>query len=189
MVLGQLQKESLKAKFEKCSFFQPQVSYLGHVISSQGVSKDPKKIEAVADWHRPTHISELRSFLGFASYYRRFMKSFAKFAAPLHRLVSELAGTKTKKGSSQDFGAAWTSQCEESFETLKTRLVSAPVLTYADFWQPFILEIDASHSGLGAVLSQATATGVRPVAYASRCLWLTERNIQLQLNEVGISHP
>lgn len=80
MVLGRLQREGLKAKVEKCAFFQQQVSYLGHVISNRGVATDPKKVEAVANWPRPSNISELRSFLGFASYYRRFVEGFAKLA-------------------------------------------------------------------------------------------------------------
>ena len=176
-VLDRLQQEGLKVKLEKCAFFQQQVNYLGHVISSQGVSTDPAKIEAVATWPRPRQVSELRSFLGFASYYRRFVEGFAKLAAPLHRLVATLAGTKSRKGSGQALGDAWTSHCEESFEALKSRLVSAPVPSYADFSRPFILEIDASHSGLGAVLSQETENGVRPVAYASRGLRPTERNM------------
>ena len=91
---------------------------------------------------------ELRSFLGFASYYRRFVEGFAKLAAPLHKLVATLAGTKSRRGSGQVLGDAWTSHCEESFEALKSRLISAPVLNYADFSRPFILEIDASYSGL-----------------------------------------
>lgn len=143
---------------------------MGHVISSNGVSTDPAKIEAVAKWQRPRHVSELRSFLGFASYYRHFVQGFAKLAGPLHKLVADLAGTKSKRGAGQALGAAWTPQCEQSFEALNSRLVSAQVLTYADFSRPFILEIDASHSGLGAVLSQETDSGVRPVAYASRGL-------------------
>ena len=176
-VLGRLQQEGLKVKLGKCAFFQQQVNYLGHVISSQGVSTDPAKIEAVAKWPRPRQVAELRSFLGFASYYRRFVEGFAKLAAPLHKLVATLAGTKSRRGSGQAFSDAWTSHCEESFEALKSRLVSAPVLSYADFSRPFILEIDASYSGLGAVLSQETENGVRPVAYASRGLRPTERNM------------
>lgn len=177
VVLDRLQRESLKVKLEKCKFFQREVGYLGHVISREGVSTDPAKVEAVAKWQRPCNVSELRSFLGFASYYRRFVEGFAKLAGPLHQLVAKAAGTKSKKGSGQALGAAWTPQCEDSFEALKSRLVSAPVLAYADFSRPFILEIDASHSGLGAVLSQETDTGVRPVAYASRGLRPTERNM------------
>ena len=177
VVLSRLQQENLKAKLEKCAFFQTEVSYLGHVISSQGVSTDPKKVEVVANWRRPSHISELRSFLGFASYYRRFVEGFSKFAAPLHKLVAELAGTRSRKASSRTLASAWTQQCEDSFEGLKGKLVGAPVLAYADFSLPFILEIDASHSGLGAVLSQDQSGRVRPVAYASRGLRPPERNM------------
>ena len=177
IVLGRLKKEGLKAKLGKCAFFRQEVSYLGHVISSKGVSTDPAKIEAVAQWQRPCNVSELRSFLGFASYYRRFVEGFAQLAGPLHKLVATLVGVKAKKGSGQVLGTVWTPQCEQSFETLKAKLVSAPVLAYADFSQPFILEIDASHSGLGAVLSQEHEGSVRPVAYASRGLRPPERNM------------
>lgn len=177
VVLSRLQKEGLKVKLAKCAFFQKEVRYLGHVISGEGVSTDPAKIEAVAKWQRPRQVSELRSFLGFASYYRRFVEGFAKLAGPLHQLVAKMAGSQSKRGQKQDFGSAWTPQCEESFEALKAKLVSAPVLAYADFSRPFILEIDASHSGLGAVLSQEVERSVRPIAYASRGLRPTERNM------------
>ncbi|KAK7881610.1 hypothetical protein WMY93_030019 [Mugilogobius chulae] len=90
VVLGRLQKEGLKAKLSKCRFFQREVHYLGHVISDQGVATDPSKIEVVANWPTPSSATELRSFLGFASYYRRFVEGFAKLAAPLHRRVAEL---------------------------------------------------------------------------------------------------
>lgn len=103
------------------------------------------------------------------------MEGFAKLAGPLHKLVAELAGRQSKRGPTQDLGSAWMPQCEESFEALKAKLVSAPVLAYADFSGPFILEIDASHSGLGAVLSQEAESGIRPVAYASRGLRPTEQ--------------
>lgn len=81
-VLGRLQREGLKVKLEKCLFFRPEVSYLGHVISREGVATDPGKIEAVANWPRPSHVSELCSFLGFASYYRRFVEGFPKAGCP-----------------------------------------------------------------------------------------------------------
>lgn len=177
MVLDRLQREGLKVKFAKCSFFRREVSYLGHIISDQGVATDPAKTEAVARWPRPSHVSELRSFLGFASYYRRFVDGFAKLAAPLRKLVAKLAGTKSKKGSGEAFETVWTAECEDSFEVLKSRLTSAPVLAYADFSRPFILETDASLGGLGTVLSQETEAGIRPIAYASRGLRPTERNM------------
>lgn len=177
VVLSRLEWEGLKARLEKCSFFQRAVKYLGHVISSEGVFTDPSKVEVVSQWRQPETVGELHSFLGFASYYRRFVKGFAKFAAPLHRLVSEFAEVRPRKRASQDFRAAWTDQCQQSFDGLKSKLTSAPVLAYADFSQPFILEVDASHAGLGAVLFQKKGGQVRPVASASRSLRPTERNM------------
>lgn len=145
LVLGRLQHEGLKVKLGKCQFFQHQVQYLGHVVSAAGVATDPKMVAAVADWRMPGTISELRSFL----------EGFSKVAAPLHKLVADLAGKKSpcRKVALKD---VWTPQSEASFQELKARLVSAPVLAYANFSLPFILEVDASHDGLGAVLSQET---------------------------------
>lgn len=177
VVLGRLQREGLKAKLSKCSFFQREVHYLGHVISDQGVATDPSKIEVVANWPTPTMATELRSFLGFASYYRRFVEGFAQLAAPLHRRVAELTGKRSKKKAVQIPAGSWTAECQQSFEALKVKLTSAPVLAYADFSLPFVLEIDASHCGLGAVLSQEQEGKLRPIAYASRGLRPTERNM------------
>ncbi|XP_016300864.1 uncharacterized protein LOC107657336 [Sinocyclocheilus anshuiensis] len=180
MVLGRLEKEGLKAKLGKCVFFRPEVKYLGHVISAQGVATDPGKIEAFAQWRCPETVSELRAFLGFVSYYRRFVEGFAKLAAPLHRLVAEVMGgksSKSGKGRGQSLTHAWTEQCQTTFEALRGKLTSAPVLAYADFSKTFILEVDASHGGLGAVLSQEFEGKIRPIAYASRSLRPTERNM------------
>lgn len=176
VVLGRLQREGLKAKLAKCAFFQREVRYLGHVISDQGVSTDPSKVEVVASWQPPTTISELRSFLGFASYYRRFVDGFARLAAPLHRLVAELGGTKMRRSESAVV-EKWSEECQQSFEALKAKLTTAPVLAYADFSCPLILEVDASHGGLGAMLSQEQDGRVRPIAYASQGLRPTERNM------------
>lgn len=121
--------------------------YLGHVISANGVFTDPSKIEAVAKCPPPKTVSELWSFLAFASYYRYFVESFAKLAAPLHRLVAELGRTRTKQSSTQNVIEDWTKECQECFEALRTKLTTTPVLAYADFSLPFILEVDASHGG------------------------------------------
>lgn len=160
MVLMRLEHEGLKAKLGKCAFFKPEVRYLGHVISSQGMAMDPSKVEVVAHWKRPTTASELHSFLGFTIYYWRFVEGVAKLAAPLHRLVAQFG--KPQKQSRHILAEALMDDCKESFEGLKHRLVFAPVLAYADFTRPFILEVDASHSGLGAVLSQEQDGKVRP---------------------------
>lgn len=175
MVLGRLGAEGLKVKLGKCAFFREKVRYLGHVISAQGVATDPSKVEAVAQWPCPRTVSELRTFLGFVSYYRRFVEGFAKLAAPLHKIVAELTRGKAGKRS-QELAVVWSVRCEEAFQTLKCKLTTAPVLAYADFTQPFILEVDASYAGLGAVLSQEVGGKVRPVAYASRSLRPAERN-------------
>lgn len=178
VVLDRLRNEGLKAKLSKCSFFQKEVSYLGHVISGEGVSTDPGKIEVVANWPMPTTVLELRSFLGFASYYQRFVEGFARVAAPLHKAVAEFAGAKTSKRSGRGGSLCLSSECQQSFEALKRKLTTAPVLAYVDFSLPFILEVDASYGGLGAVLSQEQAGKVRPVVYVSRGLRPTERNME-----------
>ena len=176
LVLSRLQQEGLKAKLSKCAFFQKEVSYLGHVVSDKGVATDPGKITAVAEWRVPSTVSELRSFLGFASYYRRFVEGFAKVAAPLHKLVAEQTANKGRPAN-KTLTRFWTEACQASFDGLKGKLTTAPVLAYADFSLPFVLEVDASHGGLGAVLSQEQEGKVRPIAYASRSLRPTERNM------------
>lgn len=177
LVFGRLRAHNLKLKLAKCQFFAREVKYLGHVISAGGVATDPDKTRAVAEWPRPRTAKDLRSFLGFASYYRRFVPQFAVHAAPLHQAVAAASGPKKTPDSGRDLGALWDAACEAGFRTLKDRLVSAPVLAYADFAKPFILDIDASFSGLGAVLSQEQEGGRRPIAYASRGLRPTEKNM------------
>ena len=114
-VFSRLQKQGLKVEVSKCSFFQHQVSYLGHVVSREGVSTDPAKIEVVREWRRPGHLAELRSFLGFASYYRRFVEGFSKLAAPLHHLVGRLNGPR-KKGKTPPvpLASTWVEECEHA---------------------------------------------------------------------------
>ncbi|KAL2085708.1 hypothetical protein ACEWY4_019028 [Coilia grayii] len=178
LVLSRLKEHNLKLKLSKCHFFKDEVQYLGHVISSRGVATDPDKIQTVLQWKRPLTLTELRSFLGFASYYRRFVAGFAKHAGPLHKLVSAVQGGGKKcSGSNAKLGERWDDKCEQAFQILKQELVTAPVLQYADFSLPFILEIDASHQGLGAVLSQEVNGEKRPIAFASRTLRPSEKNM------------
>lgn len=153
-VLELLVRDKWQVKWSKCSFAQSQLTYLGHVISAAGVATDPAKIEAVAQWVTPKNVKELRSFLGLAGYYRRFVRHFGLLAKPLTTLL--------KKGNL----FIWTPSHEASFVALKEALISAPVLALPNFSLPFSLETDASQLGVGAVLMQAG----HPIAYLSKAL-------------------
>jgi hypothetical protein len=160
IVLQILRDRKLFAKLKKCEFWMDRVVFLGHVISRDGITVDPSKIEAVVNWVRPTNVSEVRSFLGLAGYYRRFVEGFSCIATPLTRL--------TRKNAKFE----WTNECERSFQELKERLVSAPVLTIPSSSSGFVIYSDASHKGLGCVLMQHG----KVVAYASRQLKSYEQN-------------
>ena len=164
-VFARLRDAGLKLKPKKCEFFQKEVSFLGHVVGSTGVACDPAKLEAVTEWKTPQSVTEVRSFLGLASYYRRFIMGFAKVAAPLTAL--------TEKGC--DF--EWTESCENAFQTLKCKLVEAPILAYPSrsLEDPFILDTDASDVGLGGVLSQVQDGQEKVIAYASKTLSKPQR--------------
>lgn len=172
-VFQRLAKYGLKLQPQKCKFLQKEVTYLGHVVSEAGVATDPEKIAAVRDWPQPETTTQVRSFLGFAGYYRRFIPAFSKVASPLHGL---LVGTATLGKKSRP--VLWTPACQAAFEHLKAALLSAPILAYADFTKPFLLYTDASFDGLGAVLSQVQGGKERVIAYASRSLAPAERNDQ-----------
>ena len=159
-----LRAAKLKLKPSKCNLFQKEVLYLGHVVSEQGVSTDPAKIEAVKDWPVPTNVTAVRSFIGTASYYRRFMQGFANIARPLHQLMGKNVKFK------------WSVDCQVAFETLRDRLISAPILAYPDFTKSFILDTDASGYGMGAVLSQEHDGVERVIAYGSKTLKRNEMN-------------
>lgn len=184
-VLDRLRDEGLKLSLDKCQFCQPSVTYVGHIISQEGVSTDPKKTEAVTTWPRPSTVTALRSFLGFCGYYRRFVKDYSKVAHPLNQLLSGYPpAAKTCKGKqekpylnpSEPFGSRWDDQCEAAFEELKRRLTQAPVLAFANPQLPYVLHVDASREGLGGVLYQDQGEGFRPVAFISRSLTLSEKN-------------
>ena len=136
------------------------MGFLGHVVSADGIYVDPQKVEAVANWGQPTTVREVRSFLGLAGYYRKFIEGFSKIAGPLHCL--------TRKGVKFE----WTDKCEGSFQTLKEKLTSAPVLTFLEGNEGFEVYSDASYQGLGCVLMQHK----RVVVYASRQLKKHELN-------------
>lgn len=121
-------------------------------------------------------MKELQSFLGFCSYYRRFIQGFSHIAGPLHDLVNRCLSEKRTTKARNQFCAMWTPECESSFEQLKQKLTSAPILGFADFTRPFIVETDASQHGLGAVLYQQQGDTNLVIAYASRRLRQAEKN-------------
>jgi hypothetical protein len=153
-VMSILQKEQWQVKLSKCAFAQRQISYLGHVISSEGVSTDEMKITAVRNWPTPVNHKELRGFLGLSGYYRKFIRHYAIISQPLRTLL--------KKGAL----FVWTPDTETAFQTLKNALIIAPVLALPDFRLQFTIETDACDVGIGAVLSQQG----HPVAFVSRAL-------------------
>src|SRR5512136_2986103 len=154
LALEKLREHQLYAKFSKCEFWLSEVKFLGHVISSGGVAVDPSNVESVLSWKQPKNVSEIRSFLGLAGYYRRFIEGFSKLARPMTELLK-----KEKK-------FRWSTACEDSFQEMKKRLTTAPVLTLPDIRKDFEIFCDASRQGLGCVLMQER----KVVAYASRQL-------------------
>ncbi|WVZ80440.1 hypothetical protein U9M48_027913 [Paspalum notatum var. saurae] len=159
-VLTRLREHQLYTKFSKCAFWLREVSFLGHILSEKGVAVDPSKVEDVLNWKQPETVTEIRSFLGLAGYYRRFIKDFSKTAKPMTSL--------TKKNAKY----LWDPKCEEAFTSLKKSLTSAPVLAQPDVTKPFDVYCDASGNGLGYVLMQEG----RVIAYASRQLRKHEAN-------------
>ena len=176
LMFQRLAAHGLKIEPSKCHLFQRSVSYLGQVISDQGISPDPDKVKVVQDWEVPENARELRAFLGTAGYHRRYIPHFSQIASPLFDLVNQdpNKGKKKKPGRKWNKAAPvpfiWKEEHQEAFDTLKQALITAPVLGFADFKKPFIVETDASKSGLGAVLLQEQEGKPRVIAYASRGL-------------------
>ena len=132
IILGVLREKGLYAKFSKCEFWLKQVAFLGHVVSKEGIQVDPSKIEAVVNWEPPKNVTEVRSFLGLAGYYRRFVEGFSLMAMPLTQLLQK------------NMKFEWTAECQKSFEKLKRRLTTAPVLTLPNRTGGFVVYSDAS---------------------------------------------
>ncbi len=166
-VLQRLIQYQLFAKIEKCDFHQTSISFLGYIISPGGVAMDEGKVKAVVEWPRPTTLKELQRFLGFANFYRRFIRGFSMVAEPLTALV--------RKGTSC---LPWNEEATKAFSRLKQAFTSAPILHHPDPELPFVVEVDASSTGLGAVLSQRQGSPPKlyPCAYYSKKLSSAERN-------------
>jgi hypothetical protein len=159
-VFQRLRENKLYAKFEKCEFGVTEVDFLRHRIIQKGLKMDDHKVKAILDWEPPKSVSALRSFLGLASYYRKFIKNFVKITAPLTNLLKKSAMTYE-----------WEGACDEAFETLKGILVKALVLKLPDFDKDFEIHFDSFEFAIGGILVQER----RPVAFESKKLSETER--------------
>jgi hypothetical protein len=149
IILQRLRDHCLYAKFSKCEFLLDSVKFLGHTISSEGISVDPTKVQEV-----PTSVHQIWSFLGLAGYYRRFIPDFSKIAKPMTELLKK------------EVKFCWDDKCDKGFHTLRKLLTTAPVLAQLESTQPFDVYCYASGTGLGCVLMQNN----RVIAYASRAL-------------------
>ena len=186
-VIALLDKANLRVKPGKCSFFQSSLMVLGHVISADGISADPEKIESIVNYIAPTNVTQLQRFLGSTNYYHSFIPKYATIAHPLYALLRK------------DSPWRWDLECEEAFSILKRRLTEAPILVQPDFYLPFVIVTDASHEGLGGYLAQSQSfTGgnspnqslpndLKVIAYCSRTLQGSERNYAAtELEALGI---
>ena len=179
-VFKRLAEAGLKLKPSKCSFFKDKVGYLGYVISSNGVETDPSKIDAVTSWETPKNAEDIRKFLGFTGYYRRFVKDYSKIAKPLNDLLGEpkrKRGRANKNNPPKQPPFVWGAEQQQAFDALKEALTTAPILAYPDFTKPFKLHMDASGAGLGAVLYQEIDGNEHVIAYASRELKASEKKL------------
>ena len=168
-VLTRLGEAGLKLKPSKCELFQESVIFLGYLVTPDGVKPDPQKVEAVHDWPTPKNVTGVRAFLGLCSYYRRFIKGFAHIAGPLNSLLE----------AGQAF--EWSEECQAAFDALKAKLTGEEVMAYPADDGLFILDTDASNTGIGATLSQvqwceqSQQNEERPIAYASQSMTKTQR--------------
>jgi hypothetical protein len=158
-----LEQNQLFVKKSKCTFAQQSLEYLGHIISSTGVSTDPTKISAVQNWPRPTNLKQLRGFLGLAGYYRKFIRHFGVLCRPLTNLLKKHAQF------------IWTPAIDEAFLGIKAAMTQAPVLALPDFTKEFELETDACATGVGAVLMQQG----HPIAFLSRALGIKNQSLSI----------
>jgi hypothetical protein len=165
-VLAILRENKLYAKESKCEFFKQSISFLGHVVSQHGISMETDKVKAIQNWPTPSNVAAVRSFLGLAGYYRRFVKDFSQIAMPL----TDLLRTETK--------FQWSESQQKAFHQLQSAISSAPVLAIPDDHLPYVVTTDASGFAVGATLSQDQGNGLQPIAFLSH-----------KLNEHEINYP
>ena len=159
LIFDRLRKDNLKAKPTKCRFGTNSVKYLGLILSSEGILPNPEKTKVIVDFPVPQTPKQVRSFLGIANYYRRFIDKYSTISAPLTALLRKDAEFK------------WTEECSEAFEKLKIILTSPPVLVFPDLNKDFVVTTDASNKAIGYILSQSDDEGKEhPICYGGRSL-------------------
>ena len=167
-VLQKLRDHNLFLKAKKCEFNKTKMEYLGLVVEEGKIFTDPVKVKGFADWPILTCVKDVRSFLGFGNFYQKFIPGFSTLAAPLNALLKK------------DTAFQWTEETQQSFDTLKQKLTSSPVLMMPDQTQPFQIECDASKYASGVVLTQQDNNGDRhPVAFLSKTFSEMERNYEI----------
>jgi len=176
-VLGRMRGANLKLKPTKCRLFQEKVSFLGHVISKDGIEADPDKVKAVQQWPVPRNVTEVRAFVALAAYYRKFQKNFSTIAAPLYEL--------TRKGEK----FVWNEHRQQAFDELKEMLTTAPVLSLPTDDGAFLVDVDSSSWATGGVLQQYQEGELKVIAYSSRTLSKAERSYcTTRLETLAIVH-
>lgn len=171
-VLKQLDIHNLKLQPDKCEFLHTEITYLGHLISDKGVKPDPKRVEAISKYDKLISAKQVKSFLGVAGYYRKFIKNFSGIAKPLTNLLKK------------NVKFIWTDKCQESFDDLKRALTSEPILQFPRFNEKFILTTDSSNDAIGAVLSQGGIGNDLPISYFSRTLNKSQMNFSTTEKEL-----
>jgi RNase H-like domain found in reverse transcriptase len=165
IILEKAREYDLYFKAKKCEFRKPKIEYLGLVVEEGKLAMDPAKLKGILDWPAPKTVKEVRSFIGFENFYRRFVKGFSHLAHPLHDLLK-----KDKK-------FVWSEECQESFDQLKKRFTEEPVLMMPDHSKPFQIQVDSLLFATGGILTQIDTNGDRhPCAYLSKSLMKEQRN-------------
>jgi hypothetical protein len=172
LVLNKLREAQLHANMAKCCFYQRSIEFLGHIVSGDGITMDPKKVQAVVDWPALTNKHDVRSFLGLAGYYRRFIDNFSTIAAPLTDLLRD------------DTAFEWNERQQQSMKVLKHAITTAPTLIVPDLNEPFIVHCDASGYAISGVLSQRRNDVEHPIAFYSRKMNEAERNYDVRQQEL-----
>lgn len=175
-VFNRFRKYNLKLNPQKCNFLRSEVTFLGHLITDNGVKPDPKKFAVVKNYPVPQDANEAHRFVAFCNYYRRFIENFANIAKPLYSLLKK------------DAKFIWSEDCNNSFNTLKEKLINPPILQYPDFTKPFIVTTDASNFALGAILSQGKYKEDLPIAYASKMLNTCDQKKGIMMKELLAIH-